>query len=302
MLARTITILATVLSLDGGLARLDDGATALLQPGDAATIYRVGDGGRTWTAVGRGTVVSDGTRLGLALPPGAGVAAGDRAVFDLPAERFAALEGGVADDLEALDERELGELAERLVPADPRLELAVLRLLERRWQQRGEVLAPPAAGAQPPAETSGPAWPAAGVSRPPSPPVVPGRGEPLPEPPSTGLTARVRAWAAAWSAQRVDDYLSFYARDFRPPGGLTRTAWEEQRRQRLRRPRFIDVVLDDLQASIVGIDRAEATFVQRYRSDAYQDVTRKRLRLIWEDDDWRILAEEVLEETAEPPP
>lgn len=36
----------------------------------------------------------------------------------------------------------------------------------------------------------------------------------------------VMAWAAAWSAKNTDKYLSFYADDFKTPGGETRAAWE----------------------------------------------------------------------------
>lgn len=44
--------------------------------------------------------------------------------------------------------------------------------------------------------------------------------------------ATLQAWAQAWSAKQFDAYFATYARDFAPEGGLSRSAWEAQRRDR----------------------------------------------------------------------
>lgn len=104
----------------------------------------------------------------------------------------------------------------------------------------------------------------------------------------------VEAWAAAWSEQRVGDYLFFYARAFRPSGGGSRSDWAELRRRRLEAPSFISVEVADLAVDIDGPERARVVFEQSYRSDSYQDRVRKSLELVREDGLWKILSEAVL--------
>ncbi len=105
------------------------------------------------------------------------------------------------------------------------------------------------------------------------------------------VAAAVAAWADAWAGQRVDDYLAFYAPDFRPPDGLDRSAWEAQRRLRLTRPRSIEVEVRDLVVRIDGPERAEARFAQSYRSDIFSDRVTKVLEMGRRGGVWQILAE-----------
>lgn len=103
-----------------------------------------------------------------------------------------------------------------------------------------------------------------------------------------GVTETVAGWAAAWSAQEPDRYLTFYSRDFEPPPGLTRAQWVEQRRQRLTSPSFIAVSVAGIEAERVGRARARTVFTQTYRSDRVHDTVTKTLDLIWEDGAWKI--------------
>ncbi len=106
---------------------------------------------------------------------------------------------------------------------------------------------------------------------------------------------RVAAWARAWSEQRVDDYLGFYARSFRPPRGMARSEWEALRRTRLERPRFIDLEISTLEVETRGPSRVRVRFSQAYRSDFYRDQVQKSLVLVLEDRQWRVLEERVEE-------
>ncbi len=115
------------------------------------------------------------------------------------------------------------------------------------------------------------------------------------EPASDGLSARIHAWAAAWAAQRVDNYLAFYALDFEPAAGQTRAAWTADRRLRITRPQSITISIEALELRVIGPDRAQASFVQHYRSDTFSDTVYKRLELIWDRDDWYILRESIAE-------
>jgi len=91
----------------------------------------------------------------------------------------------------------------------------------------------------------------------------------------------------------VDDYLRFYALDFRPPEGRGRRQWEAERRPRILRPKFIDVQLEDL--NILSLDATEATvkFRQLYRSDVVAVAATKVLKLARERGDWKILEESI---------
>jgi chromosome segregation ATPase len=108
---------------------------------------------------------------------------------------------------------------------------------------------------------------------------------------SADLVALVTSWAQAWSNQDVDEYLASYSDRFQPASGLSRSRWQEQRRQRLTAPSFIEVEISSLDVSIDGPERGSVTFDQSYRSDTFQDVVRKSLELVLEDGEWRILSE-----------
>ena len=64
---------------------------------------------------------------------------------------------------------------------------------------------------------------------------------PTPADLKNALRSRVEGWAQAWSEQRPGDYLDHYGVEFRPPAGLSRAAWEAERRARILAPRFIEV-------------------------------------------------------------
>ncbi len=105
------------------------------------------------------------------------------------------------------------------------------------------------------------------------------------------ITEAVRAWAQAWSDQRVDDYLAHYSRAFEPPDGLGRAAWETERRERIAAPSFVRVAIAALDAEPLAPGTARATFFQTYRSDRFQDTVRKTLELVWEEGAWKIRRE-----------
>ena len=105
------------------------------------------------------------------------------------------------------------------------------------------------------------------------------------------LHALAAKWAAAWSAQEVDDYLAFYSRGFAPENGLSREEWETQRRDRLMRPSFIIVELSELRADLDDSAAPSVTFTQLYRSNTFTDTVRKTLVLIREDGGWKIARE-----------
>ncbi len=98
-------------------------------------------------------------------------------------------------------------------------------------------------------------------------------------------------WANAWSAQDVDSYLASYGKEFVPPKGLSRKAWERERRVRLRKPRFIKITLSDMKINLHGKDYAEIRFTQAYQSDTYGDKVKKEILMRKISDKWMITQE-----------
>lgn len=104
--------------------------------------------------------------------------------------------------------------------------------------------------------------------------------------------ATLKTWAAAWSAQNVDRYLSMYAAGFQPAHGRSRSAWEALRRKRVGAPSRIRVDIAQVQVDRRGT-QARVTFNQHYQSPTYQDRERKALLMTETADGWRILHEGV---------
>ena len=75
-------------------------------------------------------------------------------------------------------------------------------------------------------------------------------------------------------------------------GELSRSNWQEQRRIRLSKPRYIKVILDNVRIEILSQDLALVRFVQTYQSDSYKDQVNKQLLLNKVDGAWLISKEE----------
>ncbi len=105
------------------------------------------------------------------------------------------------------------------------------------------------------------------------------------------VLAMVRDWAGAWSDQRVDDYLAFYAPGFQPPEGQSRSEWESHRRARIQGPSFIEVTVENPEILAMEAGSARVQLRQLYRSDTIKVAANKILELVEEDGRWKILAE-----------
>lgn len=101
----------------------------------------------------------------------------------------------------------------------------------------------------------------------------------------------LQGWAAAWSAQDVDLYLSFYNKQFLPENGASRRVWVNQRQSRLVKPRWIEVRLSDFLFEQQTEDQAAVSVIQIYRSNSFRDKSKKKFLLIRSDDGWQILNE-----------
>lgn len=109
------------------------------------------------------------------------------------------------------------------------------------------------------------------------------------------VVTALQGWAAAWSAQAVDLYLSFYGSDFKPVK-LSKKVWAVQRRIRIKKPRWVNVQLADFDVKVKSTkpEVAVVQLVQDYRADNYHDKTKKQFVLKHTMDGWRILSEKSL--------
>lgn len=101
----------------------------------------------------------------------------------------------------------------------------------------------------------------------------------------------LQAWSAAWSAQAVDVYLSFYHNQYKPSNGMSHTAWVQSRRYRLKKPRWIKISLSDFKVKKQTRTQAVVLFKQLYKSNSFRDVSYKQVVLLNTDDGWRIFRE-----------
>ena len=104
------------------------------------------------------------------------------------------------------------------------------------------------------------------------------------------VEAAVLAWAKAWSTKDMPAYLGAYGKEFSPPGKLTRSAWEQERRKRILGKTNITLKLENLSATVAG-SKAVAKFRQDYRANALSVSSRKTLDLVKVGDQWLIVKE-----------
>jgi adhesin transport system outer membrane protein len=89
------------------------------------------------------------------------------------------------------------------------------------------------------------------------------------------VAQRLRDWAAAWMAKDVDQYFSFYAKDF-APAKSTSAKWINERRRLVSKPGPIEVKVGDVKAVPKG-NTVVTSFEQIYTSNNFKDRTLKVL-------------------------
>lgn len=104
------------------------------------------------------------------------------------------------------------------------------------------------------------------------------------------VTARLLAWASAWSSKSAERYFGFYGEAFKPATS-TRETWRTQRTRRLATKEPIVVTLTDIQTTSPAAGIIETRFQQRYESGALVDQGEKIL--LWQQvgKEWFIISE-----------
>jgi hypothetical protein len=103
----------------------------------------------------------------------------------------------------------------------------------------------------------------------------------------------VRAWAAAWSERRVEDYLSFYSREFEPAqaGGDADQDSGDEPHAWMPPLAGMELTLGPISQTELAPGRFAVHFEQSVESDSYARRTGRTLELVREADAWKIVAE-----------
>ena len=163
--------------------------------------------------------------------------------------------------------------------------------------------------APPPAVAAAPAAPAPAAKAPaaapaePAPPATTAAAPKAPaEPKDAGKSASaaqnpdevlksVNAWARAWASNDIAGYLSHYAPNFQTPKGVSRSAWEAERKARIAKPRKIEVDIESPTVKFDEKNHATVSFRQHYKSGSLNVTSSKTLVMIRNGDKWLIQQE-----------
>lgn len=110
------------------------------------------------------------------------------------------------------------------------------------------------------------------------------------------LQAELESWRQSWEKADIGAYLDIYSSDFWAKGH-NYESWSRYKRRVLANKRSQKIRLSDIsllgypRQSVDGKEVVVANFHQRYRSNNYNGDMRKRLYMIHENGDWRILYE-----------
>nr|VFJ55088.1 MAG: TPR repeat-containing protein [Candidatus Kentron sp. FM]VFJ55798.1 MAG: TPR repeat-containing protein [Candidatus Kentron sp. FM]VFK10671.1 MAG: TPR repeat-containing protein [Candidatus Kentron sp. FM] len=124
-------------------------------------------------------------------------------------------------------------------------------------------------------------------------PGSPGSSPAVPPEVERDVQAALSAWIQAWSSKNVEGYLASYAPTFTPSNGISLPRWKAQRRKRILAPRFIKVTTSAPSITMLDHDRVRVRFIQKYRSNAYQDRVHKIIDLMNISGNWLFIREEV---------
>ena len=122
---------------------------------------------------------------------------------------------------------------------------------------------------------------------------IPAKPAPQSKADSDAVLAAVNGWAKAWSHKNADDYLGYYAPGFQVPGGEARANWEATRRDRIVKPKQIEVTVGSPKISFDAEGRAVVKFRQGYKSDTLNTSGAKTLTLVKNNDRWQIIQERM---------
>lgn len=105
------------------------------------------------------------------------------------------------------------------------------------------------------------------------------------------LSEAVDVWVAAWQSQSLSEYFDSYHSEFSPRYQDNQAAWRSNRQRVIGGADWIRLALTDFE--FVGEEEGmlEVRFWLRYESPNYSDDTQKKLLLLQESGNWKIIEE-----------
>lgn len=105
---------------------------------------------------------------------------------------------------------------------------------------------------------------------------------------------RVENWRLAWSSRDVSTYLNFYKSGYHSDKFSSHSAWAENRKHSLRRPKYIKIDLSQTKIVPLANHTFQVSFIQKYRSNRFKDSVKKYL--VWQEigKSWKIIQEKVV--------
>ncbi len=105
------------------------------------------------------------------------------------------------------------------------------------------------------------------------------------------LEAAVAVWVRAWREKELGDYFASYHSGFIPRYQDTQAEWRSNRRRVIGNAEWIRLEMSDFK--FIGVDAGmmEVHFWLSYESPTYSDNTQKKLLMVEEDGEWRIMEE-----------
>lgn len=101
----------------------------------------------------------------------------------------------------------------------------------------------------------------------------------------------VENWAEVWADQNVKKYLSHYAADFKTPDGESHASWAATRKERISRPKHIEVKVSNIAVEFTDSTHAVVKFRQSYRASNFKAAGGKTMLMVKSGGNWLIQEE-----------
>ncbi len=108
------------------------------------------------------------------------------------------------------------------------------------------------------------------------------------------LQSTLLGWAAAWSRRDIATYVGYYADNYQPDAATSHEAWVDQRRERIRRPAWIKVKLEEFDVQPGRDGQYVVQVIQNYAAKGYHDRNQKQFIFAHQADAWRIIDEQTV--------
>jgi len=104
------------------------------------------------------------------------------------------------------------------------------------------------------------------------------------------ISNAIEIWKTAWEDKNMKGYLASYAANFQYPNNMSRSDWEEYRSVRITSKKTIDISISNIKVKFEN-QKIIATFMQDYKSGKFNQISKKTLVFVNEDDKWVIFEE-----------